>query len=142
MDKRANQRVQFFNLDLKDEIQPIWVFRRTSPESVLGLLIDISTSGVQVLTDKGSPLSGDTFQLTIHCDDELSIALIVNRKWSLAEGTLYHRNGFSIEVEEVRHIPGAEIVIEGQASGKRWHRCELLSLTVSGQDIASDQMQI
>ena len=130
MDKRNSERVQFFNLGISDDIQPIWVFRRTSPDAILGLLIDISFEGAQVVTDKETSISGDTFQLTIYPNDEESFALIVNLKWSRSEGTLYDRSGFAFEATEDQYVAAVHKVLKSHLNGKQWLRCELLGLSI------------
>lgn len=130
MEKRKAERVQLFNLLNDHHLQPVWVFRHTLPDAVLGLLLDISGDGVQVLTDQNTPLEGEVFQLMVHGDgghDDIFITAIVSIKWSKDEGTLYRRNGFAFE-EDVQVVAGLERILKTRQSGNAPIRCELLAV--------------
>lgn len=127
MEKRKSERVQFFQLPRDDALMPVWVFHRGSPDTILGVLLDISEDGVQVFTDKSSPLLGDAYQLIVHDDEAESSELIsvrVRRLWSKPDGTLYIRNGFAFEGgEELKPTLGK--VLAARDAGHHWLRCEL-----------------
>jgi len=127
MDKRKTERVQFFQLSTERSIQPVWVFRQTHAEAVLGLLFDIGASGAQVLTTKSDELFDEKpYQLIVHADDDpVREALKVNvrRCWSRGEGTMYVRNGLIFE--ETVSLPHLFAIHEVEP---RWLRCELLPL--------------
>jgi hypothetical protein len=119
-ERRRSERVQFFQLATDKDIEPIWVFRQTYPEAILGLLLDINAVGVQVLTNKAHELTGDTYRMIVHAGDEV---VTVRRRWSALEGTLYMRNGFAFD--EQANLPA---LLTALAEGASWLRCELLPL--------------
>jgi hypothetical protein len=121
-ERRRSERVQFFQLVTDKDIEPIWVFRQTYPEAILGLLLDINAVGVQVLTNKSQELSGDDFRMIVHAGDEV-VKVNVRRCWSSLEGTLYMRNGFAFD--EQASLPA---MLAALAEGASWLRCELLPL--------------
>jgi hypothetical protein len=127
MEKRKSERVQFFQLPRDDGLIPVWVFHRAHPDSILGLLLDISAEGVQIFTDKSSPMLGDAYQLIVHAGENQSsevISVCVRRLWSKPDGTLYTRNGFAFEGGE-ELMPYLEKVLASRDAGHQWLRCEL-----------------
>lgn len=127
MEKRKSERVQFFQLTRDDEVMPVWVFQRASPDSILGLLLDISAEGAQILTDKSIQLPRDTYQLIVHAGEQPGddfIALSVQRLWSEADGTLYSRHGFSLGSGE-EAAASLDRLFTLHATGRKWLRCEL-----------------
>jgi len=130
MEKRKSERVQFFQLSIESDLEPVWVFRHAQQDSVLGLLVDISVDGLQVLTDKSSPLVGDGYQLIIHADEPQNrnfISVQVHRLWSKEDGTLYIRNGFAFS-EGGALIPSIEKLLAARAAGQQWLRCEFVAI--------------
>jgi hypothetical protein len=127
MDKRKSERVQFFQLPFNHDLIPVWVFHLANPDSVLGLLLDISADGVQIFTDKASPLQDDAYQLIVHSDEVASSSFIsvrVHRLWSKPDGTLYIRSGFVFDGGEAS-LPSIKDVLAARDAGKQWLRCEL-----------------
>jgi len=128
MDNRQHTRVQFFQINRDHDLQPVWVFRHAAPEAILGLLLDIGSGGVQVLTDKAAPLDGEQFSLLVHQDnspDGLLCEVAVLRKWTKPEGSLYLRSGFEF-ADLADAATSTDILLDAAASGQKWLRCELL----------------
>jgi hypothetical protein len=80
-ERRRSERVQFFQLAKDKDIEPVWVFRQTYPESILGLLLDISSVGIQVLTNKSQALTAASYRMVVHAGNE-NVTLNVRRCWS------------------------------------------------------------
>lgn len=141
MEKRLSDRVQFFQFHHDHDLRPIWVFRHAQPESVLGLLLDVSEEGVQILTDKSPSLQGDSFYLIIHsdaCQVANFCAAQVRHLWSKAEGTLYVRNGFAFDgVGDLASFIARLLV--ARADGHKLLRCELVALKAMLSAERSDQ---
>lgn len=127
MEKRQFDRVNFFQLSRDGDLIPVWVFHRARPDTVLGVLVDISAEGVQILTDKSSQLDANNYLLIVHVDEALdrnSIDVRVNRLWSKSDGTLYIRNGFAFRGgEDLTHYSEQLLVLRD--TGHQWLRCEL-----------------
>ena len=122
MERRKSERVQFFQVSTDQEIRPVWVFRQTYPEAILGLMIDIAPDGAQILTSRSPELTHDAYLLAVHAGNRPMMANI-RRIWSRPDGTLYARNGFSFDDR-------ASLKSVLLASGVRptWLRCELLPM--------------
>jgi hypothetical protein len=126
MEKRKSERVQFFQVRADRDLQPVWVFRQTYPGAILALLLDISTDGARVLTDKSQDLEGGVYRLVVHADDTpgaVALAANVRCNWSQRDGTLYISNGLAFD-EEV-WVQG---ILASFNANSRWLRCELLEL--------------
>ncbi len=130
MDKRKSERVQFFNIGDGEQVLPIWVFRKANTDAVLGLLVDISAEGVQVLADKAFPLADDLFQLSIHLDDDSVLTVPVKRQWSLEDESLYIRHGFTLEDSEENTATVVQRVIDAYEQAGRWMGCEIVILPI------------
>jgi len=131
MEKRKSERVQFFQLPQDRDLMPVWVFRGDHPDNVLGLLVDIGADGVQVFTDKSSPLREGAYHLIVHADetqDSQSVTIRVRRRWSKLEDNLYIRNGFTFEAGEEATPSPIEQVLTLRDAGKKWLRCELAAV--------------
>lgn len=126
MEKRKSERVQFFQLSMDKDIKPVWVFGQTDPEATLGLLIDITPDGAQVITNKSQELVADDYRLiayTSEAPDREVLTVNVRRCWSRLDGTLYIRNGLVFD-EQISVQP----LLVARDAGSRWLRCELLPL--------------
>ena len=128
MEKRRTERVQCFQMETEADIQPVWVFRKTHPDAILGLLLDIAADGAQVLTDKAHSLADEssTYRLVIQTSEATdSASLIADARcaWSKPEGTLYIRNGLFFENEIA--MPN---LLAAKVSDTKWLRCELLPI--------------
>lgn len=124
MEKRKVERVQFFQMSTGKDIQPVWVFRQHNPEAVLGLLLDITSQGAQVLTNKFQELDGEDYELAIRLGEDFaeeSFTVKVGRRWSRPEGTLYLRHGFAFE-----EPLSMQTMLSALHVGVNWLRCELV----------------
>jgi hypothetical protein len=127
MDKRKSERVQFFQISHERDVLPVWVFNRSNSDAVLGLLLDIGSDGLQILTDKMKPLGAEQYELTIHSDegaDALHPAIPVKHLWSQPDGTLYNRNGFAF-MGGTDMMQFLESILSAREAGRKWLRCEL-----------------
>lgn len=130
MEKRKSERVQFFQLSMDKDIKPVWVFGQTDPEATLGLLIDITPDGAQVITNKSQELVADDYQLIAYTSEAPGrevLTVKVRRCWSRLDGTLYIRNGLVFD-EQISVQP----LLVARDAGSRWLRCELLPLARAG----------
>ncbi|OYY93449.1 MAG: hypothetical protein B7Y41_11845 [Hydrogenophilales bacterium 28-61-23] len=128
-EQRKSERVQFFQMPRNEELVPVWVFQRASEDSVLGLLLDFSSDGVQILTDKSRRLDGDAYELIAYVDETDSsnfVSARVHRQWSKPVGTLYIRNGFSFADRDVS-MPCCEAMFAARDAGLQWLRCEIVT---------------
>jgi len=129
MENRKSERVQFFQLGAGSNIHPVWVFRQTNPDAVLGLLLDIGADGAKILTDKAHDLAGQAYRLMIHggnVPNEPTLTINGRCRWSQNQGTLYINNGLIFD----ETITGDELLeLERQKREFGWLRCELLPLT-------------
>lgn len=131
MEKRRSERVQFFQARTEAGILPVWVFRHGSPNSILGLLIDISPEGLQVLTRQEDAVINDLSQLTLYkagSADHRYMNVLVEHRWSESEGSVYRRSGFAFE-DATEVGPVLAEIAAARAAGETWLRCELLPLT-------------
>ncbi|MEW5768900.1 MAG: PilZ domain-containing protein [Pseudomonadota bacterium] len=127
MEKRQSERVQFFQVPLEKEVVPVWVFRRSHPNALLGLLLNISLAGVQLLTDKAHALDDGSHRLTVYTDDrsqDIFLSAQVRHLWSKTDGEIYSRHGFFFTDEKVL-APAIAKVMAAREIGMQWLRCEL-----------------
>lgn len=125
-ERRKAKRTSFFQLGGPRGIEPVWIIQYTTPEAILGLLVDIGVDGVQILTHRESVLDCKSYQLMVHTDQrELLMTAIVSPKWAKPEGTLYSRSGFALEQSEDARA-GVDKIISSRQDGQTWLRCELL----------------
>jgi len=127
MEKRKSDRVQFFQLNTGEDIQPVWVFRHSNPEAILGVLLDIGAHGAQVLTDRSQDLAGGDYRLIVHCgnaqgEDDLVVNAVC--RWSRHDGTLYIRNGLIFDEET-----SLDEIMALHNRATSWLRCEVLPRT-------------
>jgi len=128
MEQRKCERVQFFQVLHEDQVIPVWVFRGEHPDSLLGLILDISDAGVQILMDNATLCPEGNYQLSVRTDDtsDSGCATVqVRRIWSHTDGALYTRNGFTY-VETADHTPFCDAIMAAQKAGQLWLRCELI----------------
>lgn len=127
MEMRRSERVQFFQVPQADVVLPVWVFRRSGLETILGLLQDISEDGVQILTDKSCPVEDGCYLVDVQAGEQQDaghITLCVRHIWSKPDGSLYVRNGFAFESGE-DSAPAMGQILAARESGQIWLRCEL-----------------
>jgi len=128
MEKRTAKRVESFPVEGTRGIEPVWIIQETTPDAILGLLVDIGANGIQILTPSGLDLKENGYRLMVHTDkrDHL-MTTIVSPKWSRAQGTMYHRNGFEFG-KDVDPRADVDKVLAARQAGYRWLRCELVPL--------------
>ena len=129
MEKRSAERVQCFQMGTDADIQPVWVFRKTHPDAILGLLLDIAADGAQVLTDKAHSLADESnaYRLIVQTEEAIdSVSLIENARcaWSKRDGTLYIRNGLIFS--KTITVPP---LLSAKVRDTKWLRCELLPIS-------------
>lgn len=128
MERRLSERVQFFQQPGIDVAIPVWVLNGARPNTTLGLLLDVSDDGVQIMTDEPIQSCGDEFQLTVQNDEfaNTHLAIATLRKlWSRGNGTPYVRHGFAFTGEA--NLPVLlNCVMAARDSGQQWLRCGLV----------------
>lgn len=100
-ENRRHQRVQFFLVPLgTHEIRPVWVFN--SPEhadALPALLVNLSTGGLQVLTELESEMPSGQYQLSFLPDEaQPDMALgdcQIQLLWTEREAGMHTRSGFA-----------------------------------------------
>ncbi|GAO36444.1 diguanylate cyclase/phosphodiesterase [Sulfuricella sp. T08] len=142
MDKRKSERVQFFNTKDENGLQPVWIFRRTSADAMLVLLVDISIAGVQIISSRDTFLEGNIYRIMVFnsrsSGEDPFLTMIVNRKWSKEDGSLYLRHGFAFDDESDVSIDIVNSVIAARDEGKKWLRCELIDLRTQEGKVQTD----
>ena len=131
MEKRKGRRVEFFNALDEQGVHPVWVFQHTDLQATLGLLIDVSLEGVQIISRKETPLDGTLYRMDVYgsgSSQKLFPAVYVNRIWTGDEGTIYSRHGFALQ-EDVRGS-AMQAIVAAREVGEKWLRCELADVTV------------
>ncbi|GGX32903.1 hypothetical protein GCM10010946_07760 [Undibacterium squillarum] len=97
-EKRQFQRVQFFRLTRDREFVPVWVFnKQPQDDAVTGLIVDLSDSGVQVMTvweDRPQSSAWMVHLLDNHGDRMQMPAVRLDYVWSAQHESLYARTGF------------------------------------------------
>jgi hypothetical protein len=124
-ENRIYQRVQCFNLPFEREFIPIWVFNPGGGPA--GLVVNLSLSGVQVLTDAREPLTEHLYEIAFLADDKSDVSTApscqMTRVWSDENSTLYTKSGFTFMGEPVEII---KFQIERMDSGiHHYLRCGL-----------------
>ncbi|MBC3863022.1 PilZ domain-containing protein [Undibacterium jejuense] len=98
-DNRSFQRVQFFRLPKDQGFIPVWVFNRDGEENSLSaLLVDMSESGIQLLTSFDEKIAFSQYQLRILEEDQNTLEMPniqLKHIWSSPEGGMHIRSGFS-----------------------------------------------
>jgi len=98
-DNRSCQRVQFFRLPKEQGFVPVWIFNRDSDNTLAALVVDMSESGIQVLTSFDDKISHAHYQLRLLEDNNaMAMPLIhLTHVWSSAESGMHIRAGFSFQ---------------------------------------------
>lgn len=70
-ESRGNKRVEFFNIPMGEcEIRPVWVFSTGRSEtSICGVVINMSKSGIQILTEAAQPILATHFKISFILDN-------------------------------------------------------------------------
>lgn len=129
MERRLSERVQFFQQPGADVAIPVWVLNGTKPDTILGLLLDVSDEGVQIMTDEPVQSRNDEFELVVQSDESANTNLAVatmRRLWSQEDGTPYVRHGFSF-TGEANLLMLLDCVMAARDSGRQWLRCGLVA---------------
>jgi hypothetical protein len=131
VERRLSERVQFFQQPGDDVAVPVWVFNHAKSDTILGLLLDVSDEGVQIMTDEAVPPLSDEFQLIVQTDETANINLAVatmHKLWSKSDGTPYVRHGFSFD-GDINLTMLLDCVFAARDSGRQWLRCGLIAST-------------
>ena len=103
-EKRQFQRVQFFRLARDRDFVPVWVFNKyPQADSVTGLIVDLSESGLQVMTiwaDRPQSAAWKVYLLDQHGERLSTHALRLDYVWSAQHEGLYARTGFRFHAEQ------------------------------------------
>jgi hypothetical protein len=128
-ENRAFKRVQFFTLPNDEQISPDWAdFNAESTNKILvGLVVDLSLSGIQVLTKILEVPRNQSYQLSFLADDRKETPPVARVKlkyvWSEPIGNTYTRTGFTF-LENAADTVNA--LIDGvQARSQTYLRCAL-----------------
>jgi hypothetical protein len=102
--KRIHARAQFFFVRHEDKYVPVFAFRPADdPVAIAALVVDLSKSGVQVLSTSGTDLENARYELQLISGESGATRPIhtceVHRIWSRQEG-MYVRSGFAFAAEE------------------------------------------
>ncbi len=97
IENRVHQRVQCFNFPFERAFIPIWVF--ASFGGVAGLVVNLSFSGIQILTESNEKLANQLYDIVFvdEDDNEISNSAVCQARhvWTDKTSTLYNTSGFS-----------------------------------------------
>jgi hypothetical protein len=134
VERRLSERVQFFQQPGVDMALPWQALGGSRPNTIHGLLLDVSDDGVQIMTDESttdesmSALS-DLVQLIVPADESANVNLTVatmRRLWSKVDDTAYVRHGFSFVDGDANLTMLLDCVLAARDSGSQWLRCGLV----------------
>jgi len=131
IDKRKDQRVEFFLIPVEREQVPVWVFKPEQDiEGHAGVVANVSKGGLQILTNAEVPLAAGRYQLKLLLDEGQGIqpfSAQLRRAWSESLTALVDVNGFEYLDSD---NSAAEFLssFERFAQRKVWVRCVLLPL--------------
>ncbi|TDK68619.1 hypothetical protein [Sapientia aquatica] len=98
-DKRIHHRVQCFNYPFEHDYIPMWVF--TANHGVAALVVNLSFSGIQLLTESDEPLLHPKYNLVFinEADHEQSIhtSCQINLVWNDKSSSFYNTSGFTFD---------------------------------------------
>jgi hypothetical protein len=128
-EQRRHARVTFFLIPVEREQVPFWVFLPPTSEGTAGVVVNMSESGIQVLTSVENPLRHEQYlmRLIVEADDSKVSPFEgpVRRIWSrdLNAIGLMHGMQFDDECSDAAEFlrmarPGLE--------KRRWVRCVLM----------------
>ncbi|MET3119861.1 hypothetical protein AAKU64_004108 [Undibacterium sp. GrIS 1.8] len=100
VENRKFERSQFFLVQQDNDFLPIWVFKpEDTPSGVLGVLVDVSKGGLQILMQKNILTEGQQFELSlinqIGGDETRLRPAIIDLVWSKDVGSTYTKGGFT-----------------------------------------------
>lgn len=129
MDNRRHPRTQCFQMAHDHDLTPVWVFRRATPDGVLGLVVDFSDSGLKALVEKHESLDAEFFIVFIGEQFEgpdPRPSFTVARKWTGVPMGLYDLCGFEF-TDPAEAQDCVQFMKNQLGSGNAWIRCELLA---------------
>lgn len=125
IDNRVHQRVQCFNLPFEREFIPIWIFN--SNDGVAGLVVNMSFSGIQLLTDATEPLAEPHYDIVFIEDADFEVTTApcchIEQVWNDKISAQYNTSGF-IFTGKVEAVIKHQLEKFHHAS-KPFLRCEL-----------------
>lgn len=98
---RHHQRVQFFLVPLgTHDVRPVWVFNSAEHADALpALLVNLSTGGLQVLTEFESDIPAGQYQLSFLPDEAQADMTLgdchIQLLWTEREAGMHTRSGFA-----------------------------------------------
>ncbi|MFZ6675462.1 PilZ domain-containing protein [Undibacterium sp. Xuan67W] len=100
VENRKFERSQFFLVQKDKDFLPIWVFKpEDNPSGMLGVLVDVSQGGLQILMQKNSLVEGQQFEMSLINQiggDEIRLPPgIIELVWSSEVGSTYTKCGFT-----------------------------------------------
>jgi|GEM_PF-2195746 len=138
-ENRRHQRVQFFLVPLgTHEIRPVWVFN--SPEhadALPALLVNLSTGGMQVLTELEAEMPAGQYQLSFLPDETQPDVTLgdcrIQLLWTEREAGMHTRSGFAF----VEQIPAdLQDLLVHEDAAKLFLRCVIMPVSeVAGSDL-------
>ena len=130
IDQRSHRRVEFFLVPDDRERVPVWVFKPSDAvAAIAGLVMNLSESGLQVLTASDDKLDRDAYEIQLLLGEDEAVARFqgrVARIWTRSDSGTGWLSGFRFEAE----LSSAEDFIRvymGSVTGHRWVRCLLVS---------------
>lgn len=128
-EQRRHSRVSFFLVPVEREQVPIWVFVPPASPGTAGVVVNMSESGIQVLTTAESPLHSDRYAMRLIIEPEATEVApfegTVRRIWSRDLNALGTMHGMAFDNE---HSDAAEFLRATRPGleKKRWVRCVLI----------------
>jgi hypothetical protein len=128
-DKRAHERVAFFLVPVEREQLPVWVFVPDNTGSRhVGVIVNMSEGGLQVLTSAEHPLDGDEFGLSLIIGGPSSqlptFSGRVRRHWTRPMGKLGQLSGMSLMDADSEAAEFLRMAAPSPQS-RNWVRCLL-----------------
>ena len=128
-EKRKDRRVEFFLVPAAHKLFPVWVFKpENESEAHAGLILNISSGGVQILTDRRRPLEAGRYTLHVLSQEAEGagsrLETTVARLWTHPECSLYERSGFGFESGADRLLQYLDAHVP-QVEDHDWLRCTL-----------------
>lgn len=137
LENRVYKRVQFFMVPATEhEVRPVWVFNSKNPgKSLAGLVVNMSESGIQVLTDAEEVPQNMRYRLSFLVDEQAGIVdvpdTIVQWVWSESGNGLFTRSGFSFIDELTADV---KRLFDLVSSGKQVYlRCAIEAIDIDEQ---------
>ena len=129
MESRTRPRTQCFKVAHDHDLTPVWVFRQATEDGILGLVVDFSEGGIQVLIEKSDTLDAEAYTLYIDGlggPPATQPGFRIIPRWTGALQSLYCRCGFEF-ADPATALDCVEHLRQEVAAGPAWIRCELLA---------------